>query len=133
MSCSTSLRNINTGSLHFGGYLPTNIGKISSYLLPSKSSVSNLPDLFSTYGCRYSLSPYLSSQPEMKQGSSRNKHRCPVLVTTVTCVGPCKYLPVDIRNVKVDEVDYISQMWLKILPIPHALLNFIPLSSRSGP
>jgi len=63
MSCSTSLRNINTGSLHFGGYLPTNIGKISSYLLLSKS-VSNLP-----CGCRYSLSPYLSSQPEMKQGS----------------------------------------------------------------
>jgi len=57
----------------------------------------------------------------------------PVLVTTVTCAGPFKYLPVDIRNVKVDEVDYISQMWLKILAIPHALLNFILLSSRSGP
>ena len=69
MSCSTCLRNIYTGSLHFGGHLLTNIDQISLYLLLSKSSVSSLQDLFRTYGCRYFLSPYLSSQPEMKQGN----------------------------------------------------------------
>ena len=67
MSCSTSLRNINRGVFSLEVIYQLTLVKLVS--IYSKSSVSNLPDLFRTYGCRYSLSPYLSSQPEMKQGS----------------------------------------------------------------